>query len=133
MLPTLLSKDELQTLFRLVNLRLFKRLDLQAMDYPAYQALLLQLAYYCFTKEPKDISHLPPAETVRAFVKHLEDATRSRGMSTVLFEDPDATSAADAKLVKALNDKLRQDPQYPVPEGYMKQLEKTPVYDYSVP
>jgi hypothetical protein len=96
---------------------------------------MLQLAYFCFTKEgaANDLSHMPPVETIRALIKHFEDATRARGNSTVLFEDPDASSATDAKLIKALNDKLRSDPQYPIPEGYMKQLERTPVYDYQIP
>lgn len=73
------------------------------------------------------------AETIKALIKHFEDATRARGYSTVLYEDPDATSVSDAKLIKALNDKLAKDPNYPIPEGYMKQLEKTPVYDYVIP
>lgn len=51
----------------------------------------------------------------------------------MLYEDPDASSAADAKLIKALNDKLRVDPTYPIPEGYSKQMEKTPIYDFVVP
>lgn len=50
-----------------------------------------------------------------------------------MYEDPDATSAGDAKLVKALNEKLKTDPSYPIPEGYVKQLEKTPIYDFKVP
>jgi hypothetical protein len=73
------------------------------------------------------------AETIRALINHFEEATRARGHSTVLYEDPDATSVADAKLIKALNEKLAKDPNYPVPEGFMKQLEKTPVYDYVIP
>ena len=72
-------------------------------------------------------------ETIKALIKHFEDATRARGYSTVLYEDPDATSVADAKLIKALNEKLAKDPNYPVPEGFMKQLEKTPVYEYVIP
>jgi hypothetical protein len=72
-------------------------------------------------------------ETVKALIKHFEDATRARGQSTVLYEDPDATSVADGKLIKALNEKLAKDPNYPIPEGYVKQLEKTPIYDYIIP
>ncbi len=94
---------------------------------------MMQLAYFCFTREPRDLSHLPLAETIKALIKHFEDATRARGYSTVLYEDPDATSVADAKLIKALNDKLAKDPNYPIPEGYSKQLEKTPIYDYVIP
>ncbi len=94
---------------------------------------MMQLAYFCFTREPRDLSHLPLGETIKALIKHFEDATRARGYSTVLYEDPDATSVADAKLIKALNDKLAKDPNYPIPEGYSKQLEKTPIYDYVIP
>jgi len=60
------------------------------------------------------------AETIKVLIKHFEDATRSKGYSTVLYEDPDATSVADGKLIKALNDKLAKDPNYPIPEGFMK-------------
>jgi len=33
----------------------------------------------------------------------------------------------------ALNKKLDQDPDYPVPEGFTKQKEKTILYNYGVP
>jgi hypothetical protein len=49
-------------------------------------------------------------ETVKALIKQFEDATRARGNSTVLYEDPDSTSASDAKLIKALNEKLLKEP-----------------------
>ena len=37
------------------------------------------------------------------------------------------------QLIKALNDKLRKDPSYPIPEGYIKVTEKTPIYEYKIP
>lgn len=36
-------------------------------------------------------------------------------------------------MIKALNDKLKKDPHYPIPEGFIKVNEKTPVYDYKIP
>ena len=53
----------------------------------------------------------------------------------ILYEDPDLAyqTVEDLQLIKALNDKLRKDPTYPIPEGYIKVTEKTPVYDYKVP
>jgi hypothetical protein len=51
-----------------------------------------------------------------------------------LFEDPDAPGiGVDAKLIKALNEKLSKEPNYPIPEGYMKHLEKTPIFEYIIP
>ena len=40
------------------------------------------------------------------------------------------TTIGDMQLIKALNDKLAEDPNYPIPEGYFKQVEKTPIYYY---
>ena len=34
--PNLINKDELSTLFRLVNAKLFNNKDIQELDYPAY-------------------------------------------------------------------------------------------------
>ncbi len=54
-------------------------------------------------------------------------------MSTVLYEDPDAGGMADKDLIKALNEKLEDDPSYPIPEGFMKQVERTAIYNYRLP
>ena len=40
---------------------------------------------------------------------------------------------ADRELVQALNAKVLVDPSYPIPQGFRKQVEKTPMYTYSVP
>lgn len=50
-----------------------------------------------------------------------------------MFEDPDATSVGDTTLLKALNKKIKQDPNYPVPEDYRKVREKDLTYDYQIP
>jgi len=63
---------------------------------------------------------MPPVESVRALVNHFEIATRSRGHSTVLYDDPDATGIGDKELIKALNKKLQEDPSYQITEGYFK-------------
>lgn len=131
--PMLINKAELQNLFRQINTKFFDRSDLQALDYNGYLKFMLQLAFFCFTRPPKDLSHLPPVETIRSLVNHFESATRARGNSTVLYEDPDAISVGDKDLVKALNEKLKFDPTYPIPEGFFKQIEKSPIYDYRMP
>lgn len=49
---------------------------------------------------------MPPVETIRALVDHFENGARSKGLSTILFDDPDATGVGDKQLIKALNEKL---------------------------
>lgn len=73
---------------------------------PGFLQLVLQLAYFIFTRAPRDLSNLPLVETIKALVAHFEGATRSKGLSTVLYDDPDATGVGDKQLIKALNAKL---------------------------
>lgn len=66
-------------------------------------------------------------------IEDWREATRNRGQSTILYEDPDATGAGDMELCLELNKKLNEDPGYPIPEGYSKGVEKIPIYDYKIP
>ena len=74
--PQLLNKDELQQLFRLINTKVVNRNDLQALEYNGYMQFMPQLAFFCFTRPPKDLSHLPPVEQIKQLVSHFEQATR---------------------------------------------------------
>jgi hypothetical protein len=67
---------------------------------------MMQLAFFCFSKPPRDLSHLPPVEQIRGMISYFEAETRQKGNSTVLYEDPDATDPKDRPLIKALNEKL---------------------------
>jgi len=40
---------------------------------------------------------------------------------------------ADKEMIKALEIKVNKDPSYPVPEGFKKFLEKTPIFQYALP
>lgn len=76
---------------------------------------------------------MPSVESLRALVAQFESATRDRGRSTALYEDPDQSGFADKELVAALDKKLQEDPSYPVPEGFRKVTEKVPIYEYRIP
>ena len=73
-------------------------------------------------------------ESMQSLLDQFEQGTRERGKSTALYEDPDLAGAfADRELITALDKKLNEDPTYPVPEGFRKQIEKVPKYTYLVP
>lgn len=76
---------------------------------------------------------MPSVESLRALITQFEQATRDRGRSTALYEDPDQSGFADKELIHAIEQKLIQDPTYPVPEGFRKVTEKVPVYDFKIP
>jgi hypothetical protein len=54
-------------------------------------------------------------------VSHFERATRQKGLSAFLFED---NETPESETMLALNKKLREDPTYPIPEGFTKVKEK---------
>ena len=75
-------------------------------------------------------------KSIQTLVAVWEEATRQRKLSTLLFEDPDAVVAQtpdEKKLLAQLNEQVSTNPEYPIPDGYLKVKERVPVFDYSVP
>ena len=68
---------------------------MKALEYNSYVNFMMQLGLFLFTRGTQDLSHLPPVEQLRAMIRLFEKATRAKGQSTVLFEDPDATDLKD--------------------------------------
>ena len=94
--------------------------DLTMLEYNQWIQFIPQLAFVCFQRPPKDVSHMPPVECLKELLSTFEQATRERGKSTVIYEDPDHTSFGDNELVNLLEQKINQDPSYPIPEGFRK-------------
>jgi hypothetical protein len=128
-----MTKEELAAIIRLVNFKKIFKSDLTALNYPGFLEFIIQASIFMFTKPPEDLSHFPPVECLKAFFRKLEKGTKAHGGSTILFDDPDATSIGDATLLKALNKKVKEDPNYPVPEDYKKVKEREINYDYRIP
>ena len=72
-------------------MKLVKRLDLTALDFGGFMMLIIQIAFYLY----RDQLYLTPGDTVMRLIQHFENATRNRGASTLLYEDPDATTLGD--------------------------------------
>ena len=51
----------------------------------------------------------------------------------MLYEDPDHSSVQDRELMAALEAKVNEDEDFPVPEGFKKVVEKVPIYSFNVP
>jgi len=68
-----------------------------------------------FSRAPIDKSNFPPIESLNGLLNQFEEATRGRGKSTALYEDPDQNGMADRELLQALNAKVAVDPTYPIP------------------
>lgn len=117
------SQEKIESLVRMVNVNIFKEKDekLKSLDYEGFQIFLLNLAYFVYSKEPQgDLRHLPPSFALDSLVKHFRDEEKSKGNSTILFDDPEATIVADSSVLKEFNRKLEEDPEYLLPDGYKK-------------
>lgn len=94
----------------------------------------MQIAIYIYSKPgPTDLSAFPALKMLETFVAKMKSEAIAKNQNTILFDDPDAVSISDPDLLIALNKKLEQDPEYPVPEGFTKRKEKTIVYSYGAP
>lgn len=103
------------------------------LEYKYFVEFFIQLGYVIYTSPPNNMTHLTPAETLIKLITFFEDAARSKGQSTLLYEDPDATSFGDKKILEELNRRIAVNPNYSLPEGYTKIVEKDFNYEYTLP
>lgn len=47
---------------------------------------------------------------------HFKDADKKSGQNTILYDDPESTALADKEVIKKLNEKVKEDPDYEIPE-----------------
>ncbi len=127
----MLSREELATLLRLINVR-SQRNDLSSLAYEGFQELFMQMAFAIFSRPPMVLSHLPLVESVQALVEHFAAAAEERGETTVLYKDPDTTALGDKDLLRELNKMVKENPDCPVPEGYRKVVDKKVRFDYLI-
>ena len=127
----MLARESLATIMRLINVKT-QRNDLTTMTYEGFQECIMQVAIYIYSKPPVVLSHLPLVESVKAFVKHFQEATAYKGESVILYTDPNTTAMGDKDLLKELNKIVRVDSNYPVPEGYRKITEKEINFAYEL-
>eukprot|EP00357_Protocruzia_adherens_P031664 CAMPEP_0115033794 /NCGR_PEP_ID=MMETSP0216-20121206/40176_1 /TAXON_ID=223996 /ORGANISM="Protocruzia adherens, Strain Boccale" /LENGTH=1250 /DNA_ID=CAMNT_0002412373 /DNA_START=59 /DNA_END=3809 /DNA_ORIENTATION=- len=124
-IPRFMTREDLTNIMRLVNINQGKTTELTLLPYKGFEEFFFQMSVHCFSKPPKDLGHLPPATSVQAMLDHFAEATKARGRSAIVFEDPDELSMlGDKDLIKELNKKLVEDPKYPLPEGYKKHEDK---------
>jgi len=103
------------------------------LSYPVFVEFFIQLAYVIYTGPPNNLIHLTPADTLLKLIVFFEESARSRGQSTLLYEDPDASALGDRKVIEELNRRIKVNPSYSLPEGYNKIVEKDFHYEYSLP
>jgi len=127
------TKEELHALVRLVNTELLNRHEIKNLNFQGFKEWFVQYAVFIFSRPPKDLSHMPVFVSIENLLQLFREATLKRGKSVVLFDDPYSTEVGDKDLHAFLNDALKKDPEYPLPEAYKKVVEKDVKFSYSLP
>jgi hypothetical protein len=132
-LRTVVSNEELTTLFRLVN-NLYKKSDLQTLTFDTFVYAFMQLAIHLHNKYKRSESCLPLVDAIITLLKHFENAARKCGELTTIYTNPEVASLAraDQKLVEELNAVIKKTSNYPLPEGFKKVHYKNVSYSYTL-
>lgn len=71
-----------------------------------------------------------PQVKLQSFIQHLETATKEKQLSVAIFEEIHGGKEQDK--ITLLNNRLSQDPNYPLPEGFVKYRERGPIPIYEI-
>jgi hypothetical protein len=129
--PSLLTKEQLGTIIRTFALKQ-RQAEVSLVDFEGFRAVFCQLAYFIFSKEPRDYSHMPPAIAVRMLIDAMRSHLRASKKSTELYDEPDP-GAGDREVVKQLNMRIAVSPEMELPEGYIRVTERDFEVYYGVP
>jgi hypothetical protein len=114
------------------SILLKKKDDSNVLDFEGFVQFYIQAAILSFSRPPKDISHLPPVESVIGLMRYFELGSRGLGENMNIFRDQEA-KGDDTDLIQELNRRLEINPNTIVPEGYSKIVEKEVIYHYKLP
>ena len=76
---------------------------------------------------------MPIYQPVQELFNHFRDVEAKQNKNITLFDDPDSTDPGDKDLNKFLNDKIKENPEYSLPEAYRKVYEKNIEIDFKLP
>ena len=62
------------------------------------------------------MSHLPYPLSLQELINKFREATVIRGESTLLYDNPDATTMGDAELIEYYNKSLEKDKDFELPK-----------------
>ena len=85
---------------------------------------MLQIAVFSYP----DLTGLPPNVAMEEMLKHFRSSLKSKGVSTLLYDDPNASFIFDSQLIKHFNSILINNPEYILPEVFYKSLNKIYIF-----
>ena len=131
-IPELITKEELRTIMRAYNHRIVKQAEQSYVDYEGFKGVFCQLAYFIYSRQPHDYSHLPPVVSLKLLLDFMRNFLRGSNISTEIFDEADP-GTGDKDVVRSLNKLLAKDPNTPMPEGYKRVMDRDLKIIYGLP
>lgn len=107
-----------------------RKSDLQYLTYLGFEEYIVQLCHYGYGKQGFD--HVPPGQKLMMMIRQLKKVTGEKGGNIDLFENPEEVYFQETDVIKEFNKKLKDNPNYILPEGYKKFRLTELDYEYSV-
>lgn len=128
----MISKHQMQMLAKEINTSLVCRYDVESVNYKGFVQFLVHTAI--FVHKTQKIGHtggmnledMTYFDMITNLVDHFKRAAKSKGQSTILYEHFDSLpkDARTARQLTLLNQQIKQNPDMPLPSGFIKSSEK---------
>ena len=140
---SMLTKSDYQTLVNLINDKLLKPYDDDALNFAGFVQFFFQSAVFMHLqgrlKEPHEtggqtISQLTYGEMINNVVTWFKLAAKVRNFQTAIYDHPELMNDPQkARQLQQLNERAKQNPNLQLPPGFVMSKELTQVKEYAVP
>jgi hypothetical protein len=80
-----------------------------------------------------DFRHMPPVCSLEKLIGNLKMLLKYRKCNTILFDNPFATGLMDTDIIKEMNRRLLNNPDFELPEGFVKKQVLKVEFVYHLP
>lgn len=128
-----ITKDQALSLVKRINMKTALKCDIANLDFDGFKMFIVNLSHWIYGKAKHISANYLLGQSIEKMFQVIAAAAKRKGVSTVMFEDPDAAMInADPELMKNLNRSLLQNPGHPVPDNYRKVVEKVQQINYQL-
>lgn len=125
---------EVQQLCQKINIEMnpLTTSDYQLLDVDGFVQFFKQASFLMFTRPPKDLRGQPLTMMLEQTLSNLKLFAVENKISEQIFEQPSSLYFNQTQAVAELNRKLARNPDYILPQGYKKIVDKRIVFEYGI-
>ncbi|OMJ82697.1 hypothetical protein SteCoe_16519 [Stentor coeruleus] len=109
----------------------YQKTKLPAIEFDYFPQLVYYISSFIYSKGKNTTYDYPLGISLMMLMKHFQESP-AKVIPVYYFTEPDY-GVGDKDVLKALNDKIKSNPDLSLPEGFIKVKEKDVVISYKVP